>query len=120
MKKLLTFIFDALVSASVFAEKITIRTGDALALSLADFFFPVDITVTGSKCSVTSIKNVDDDLWCISIVALKSGTASIPVVYEYYVKKGDAINLRRINDPMKECSLKVEAITWNEAVLDIL
>lgn len=119
MKKLMTFIFIALLSTSLFAEKITIKTGDALATSLTDFFFPVDITVTGSKCSVTSIKNIDKDLWCISITACKSGTTSISVVYEYYVKKGDTINLRRINDPMKECSLKVESITWNEAVLDI-
>ncbi len=119
MKKLLTFLFIGFISASLFAQKITIRTGDALAISLTDYFFPVDITVTGSKCSVTSIKNVDKDLWCISITAFKSGTTSIPLVYEYYVKKDDIINLRRITDPMKECSLRVDSITWNEVVLDI-
>ncbi len=119
MKKNLTFIFIALFSTFLFAEKITIRTGEALATSLTDYFFPVDISLTGSKCSVTSIKNVDDDLWCITIVALKSGTTAIPVEYSYYVKKGDTINLRRINDPMKECGLKVESIDWNEAVVDI-
>ena len=45
----------------MFAEKITLRTGDALALSITDFFFPVDINVTGSKCSITSVKNIEKD-----------------------------------------------------------
>lgn len=119
MKKLLVSVLLCLISISVFAEKITLRAGDTLAISLTDYFFPVDITVTGSKCSVTSIKNVDDDLWCISIVACKNGATSIPIPYEYYVEIGDIINLRRVNEPMKECNLKVESITWNEAVLDI-
>ena len=119
MKKLFILVFLSLVSISVFAEKITLKTGEALALSLTDYFFPMDITVTGSKCSVTGIKNVDDELWCISITACKMGTVSIPVVYDYYVKKGDIIKLRRISEPMKECSMKLEAIDWNEAVLVI-
>ena len=119
MKKLFILVFLSLISISVFAEKITLKTGEALALSLTDYFFPMDITVTGSKCSVTGIKNVDDELWCISIAACKSGKVSVPIVYDYYVKKGDIINLRRITEPMSECKLKVDSITWNEAVLEI-
>lgn len=119
MKKIFVLLTIFLLSTSVFAEKITIRTGDSLALSITDYFFPVDISVTGSKCSVTSIKFIEKDLWCISIAAWNSGTVSTPVVYDYYVKQGDIIKLRRIADPMKECNLKVESIKWNEAVLNI-
>lgn len=119
MKKLSIIILLLISTSFVFAEKITTKTGDALALSVTDFFFPVDISVTGSKCSVTSIKHIDKDLWCISIAALRNGTSSLPIIYDYYVKKGDIIKLRRINSPMTECNLKVESIDWNEAVLDI-
>lgn len=102
-----------LAATSVYAEKLTVRTGDALALSFADFFFPVDINVTGSKCSVTSIKLAEKDLWCISIAAWHTSSVSTAVVYDYYVKKGDVIKLRRITDPMTECNLKVDSIKWN-------
>ena len=118
-KWLLVFIACFVCTFSVFAEKITLRTGEALALSMTDFFYPVDASVTGSKCSVASIKNIEKDLWCISIAAWRIGNASAPIVFEYYVKKGDIIKLKRISDPLKECNLKVESIKWNEAVLDI-
>ena len=119
MKKLFLVMIFLTCSTFIFAEKIELHTGDALALSLTDYFFPVDISITGSKCSVTSIKNIDKDLWCISIAAWRTNANSAPVIYDYYVKKGDTIKLRRINDPMKECTLKVETINWNEATLDI-
>lgn len=119
MKKIIVILAVLLLSTSVFAEKMTIRTGDSLALSITDYFFPVDINATGSKCSVTSIKLINKDLWCISIAAWRSGGVSTAVVYDYYVKQGDVIKLRRIADPMKECNLIVESIMWNEAVLDI-
>lgn len=119
MKKLLLILILTFSCFSVFAEKITLRTGDTLALSLTDFFFPVDINVTGSKCSVTSVKQIEKDIWCLSIAAWKSGVTSVPVTFEYYVKEGDVIKLRRINDPMNECNLKVISLKWNEAILDI-
>lgn len=119
MKKSIILGLLLLISTSLFAEKMTIRTGDSLALSLSDYFFPVDITTTGSKCSVTSIKKIDNDMWCLSIAAWKTGGTAMPVVFDYYVKKGDIIKLRRIADPMKECNIKIESINWNEAVLDI-
>lgn len=119
MKNLMIFIFITLFTTFAFAEKIIIKTGEALAISLTDYFFPMDISVTGSKCSVTGIKKIDKDLWCISILACKTENGVTPVLYEYYVKKGDIINLRRVNNPMKECSLMVEFITWNEALLAV-
>ena len=120
MKKIIVVAFIFCLSCfSIFAEKITLRTGDTLALSLTDYFFPVDINVLGSKCSITSVKNIDKDLWCITIAAWKSGATSAPVNFEYYVKVGDTIKLRRINEPMNDCSLKVVSLKWNEAILDI-
>ena len=119
MKKLFLILVLCLSCFSMFAEKITLRTGDALALSITDFFFPVDINVTGSKCSITSVKNIEKDLWCITIAAWRAGATSAPVNFEYYVRVGDTIKLRRINDPMNECNLKVLSLKWNEAVLDI-
>src|SRR5574344_1859067 len=116
MKKKLILFLLCLASSFLFAEKITFRTGDALAFSLSDFFFPVDISVTGSLCSVTGIRNVENEIWCISISACKSGTMSVPITYNYYVKIGDVIELRRISNPLSECSLKVTSIKWNEAV----
>ena len=119
MRKIVILILLLFLITPVFAEKIQLRTGDVLGLSLTDYFFPVDISVTGSKCSITSIKNVEKDLWCISIAAWRSGNTSAPVIFDYYVKKGDIIKLRRLNNPLEECNLKVESINWNEAVLVI-
>ena len=119
MRKVFILLLGIFLFSPLFAEKIPLRTGDVLGLSLTDYFFPLDISVTGSKCSVTSIKNVEKDLWCISIAAWRSWNTSAPVIFEYYVKKGDIIKLRRLNNPLEECNLKVESVNWNEAVLVI-
>ena len=60
-----------------------------------------------------------ENLAIINNIKITKGNVVCTEVFDYYVKKGDIIKLRRINDPMKECNLKVEAIDWNEATLDI-
>ena len=118
MKKLL-FAFILLCSVCAFAEKVTFRTGDAFARSLSDFYFPTDIAFTGSRCSVTSVKRVEKDLWCLSLAAFRSGQQSVPVVYEYYVRPGDSIRLRRLETPMEVCTVKVVSVGWNEIVMEM-
>lgn len=70
-----------------------------------------------SQCTVSAIKKVDKDIWCIKITASKQGGASsIPIEYEYFVKKGDKIRMRRISaQGMSECELTVESLDWNRA-----
>ena len=113
MKKSPFLILVFLLSLPLCAEKHTFRTGDAFALSLTDYFFPVDISMTGSRCSITSIKKVEKDLWCLSLAAFRTGQMTVPIVYEYYVKPGDILKLRRLESPMEECDVKIVSIGWN-------
>ncbi len=120
MRKIfLSFIIALFLASAVFAEKHTLRTGDAFALSLTDYFFPSDISLTGSKCSITAIKKVDKDLWCLSLAAFRSAQIAIPVVYEYYVRAGDVLKMRRLSNPMEECQVKIESVSWNELVISL-
>lgn len=116
MKKIFLILTVMFLCGLAFSEKISLTTGKLLATSLSDYFFPVDTSVSGRQCSVTSIKKVDNDMWCISITTERN---SIPITYDYYVKVGDKINLRRIDNPMKELTLNVLSVNWNEAVLEI-
>lgn len=118
MKKLLIFILGMIFTYSCFSETATFRTGDFLALSITDYFFPVDINTTGSKCSITGIKKIEKDLWCFSITATRTGSF-MPVIYDYYIKQGDTIKMRRINNPMGEIIFEVVSVNWNEIVLNI-
>lgn len=46
----------------------------------------------------------------------QGGASSIPIEYEYFVKKGDKIRMRRISaQGMSECELTVESLDWNRA-----
>lgn len=118
MKKALLCIFVIFTVSLCFAQTVTFKTGDFFALSVADYFSPMDINVTGCKCSITGIKNTEKDIWCINITVYRSAS-SVPIVYNYYVKQGDIIKMRRINSPIGECSLKVVSVKWNEVTLDI-
>ena len=68
---------------------------------------------------MSAVKKVEKDVWCIKITASKSGgSVSIPIEYEYFVKKGDKIRMRRLSEKgMGECVLTVESVDWNKAVL---
>ncbi|MBQ9622736.1 MAG: hypothetical protein IJR39_05295 [Treponema sp.] len=100
-----------------FAEKVTFTTGDIAGSSLTDRFMPMDFSMLASQCTVSAIKKVDKDIWCIKITASKQGGASsIPIEYEYFVKKSDKIRMRRISaQGMSECELTVESLDWNRA-----
>lgn len=120
MKKiflLTAFIFS--LSGALFAEKRTFRTGEVFAFSVTDYFFPADISLTGSKCSITGVKKADKDLWCLSLAAFRPSQGAVPVTFEYYVKAGDTIRMRRLSSPMEEVPVKIEAVNWNEVVISV-
>jgi len=120
MKKIITLVLlFFVVIASSFAEKLTFHTGDAFGLSNADYFFPVDIAFTASKCTVTSVKKADADLWCFTIIAPKSVNTNAPVSFEFFVKEGDVLTLRRLANPMEKCSLRVITVNWNEISFEV-
>ena len=119
MKKTILICLLILLSAAVFAEKINLHTGEAFGISNTDYFYPKDISFTGAKCTISSIKKIEDNLWCLTITAPKSVNTNAPVVFEFYIKKGDVLTMRRLTNPMEECKLKVLSVNWNEIVLNI-
>ena len=118
MKKLI-FLLVLFVGASLlFAEEILVKTGDVFGSSMIDFFTPVEKSVSGGKTCVSAIKNVDKDLWCITLIA-ESKSTQFPKTFEYYVKAGDIITVYRFPDIQNEVKLKFKSITWNEAVVEV-
>ena len=118
MKKFVCVMILFVVAAVAFAEEIKVRTGDVFGVSMIDYFTPVEKSVSGGKTCVTAIKNVDKELWCVTIVA-ESKTSGFPKTFEYYVKVGDTITVYRFPDIQNEIKLKFKSITWNEAVVEV-
>ena len=119
MKRLIFMIILLVGSYMFFAEEIKVKTGDVFGASMLDYFTPLEKSVSGGKTSVSSIKNVENDLWCITIIA-ESKSSQFPKTFEYYVKPGDSISVFRFPDIQKEVQLKFKSITWNEAVVEVL
>ena len=120
MKKLHIFFFILLITSGfVFAEDIKVKTGDVFGSSITDYFSPVAKGIRGSWTCVSSIKNVEKDLWCLTLIA-EDRSNHMPKTFEYYVRPGDVINVCRFPDIQKEIQLKVKSIKWNEAVLEVI
>lgn len=119
MKKLFLFLFISLFSALLFCEEIKVSTGDAFGKSYFDYFTPMDRSVSGGKTSVSSIKNVGKDFWCITIISEAKNT-QFPKYYEYYVRPGDTIDVFRFPDITKEVKIRIKAISWNQALLEVV
>ena len=118
MKKITILLTLLFVTVALYAEKITFQTGDFFGISNTDFFYPKDITFTGSRLTVTSIKKEEDNLWCLKLTAPKSTNTSAPIIFEYYIKKGDTLTMRRLTNPMEEITLKVVSVNWNEITIE--
>ena len=119
-KKLRILFLIFFVSAGLlFAEEVRVKTGDVFGSSMTDYFTPVAKGIRGSWTCVSSIKNVEKDLWCLTLI-VDSKTNQIPKTFEYYVRPGDVISVCRFPDIQKEVQLKVKSITWNEAVLEVV
>ena len=120
MKKLhIFFLIMMITKGFVFAEDIKVKTGDVFGSSMTDYFTPVAKGILGSWTCVSSIKNVEKDLWCLTLIA-DSKTNQMPKTFEYYVRSGDIISVCRFPDIQKEVQLKVKNIKWNEAVLEVV
>ena len=118
MKKLFCLMMLIVVSTVAFTEEIKVRTGDVFGSSMIDYFTPIEKSVSGGKTCVSAIKNVDKDLWCITLIA-ESKSTQFPKTFEYYVKAGDTITVYRFPDIQNEVKLKFKSITWNEAVVEV-
>ena len=120
MKKLRILFLIFFVSAGLlFAEEVRVKTGDVFGSSMTDYFTPVAKGIRGSWTCVSSIKNVEKDLWCLTLI-VDSKANQIPKTFEYYVRIGDVISVCRFPDIQKEVQLKVKSIKWNEAVLEVV
>ena len=120
MKKLIIILIVLLVGMNVmFSEEVKVKTGDVFGVSMLDYFTPVDRSVSGSWSSITSIKKVEKDLWCITL-SCETKNYHYPKYFEYYVKPGDIITVYRFPDITKEVRLKIKVINWNEAVVEVI
>ena len=118
MKKITIFLALLFVSVALYAEKITLQTGDFFGISNTDYFYPKDIAFTGSRLTITSVKKEEDNLWCLKLAAPKSTNTNAPIIFEYYVKKGDILTMRRLANPMEEITIKVVSVNWNEITIE--
>ena len=120
MKKLHVFFFILLIASGlVFAEDVKVKTGDVFGASMTDYFTPVAKGIRGSWTCVSSIKNVEKDLWCLTLV-VDSKSNQVPKTFEYYVRPGDVITVCRFPDITKDVQLKVKSVKWNEAILEVI
>lgn len=118
MKRILILLSFLLLTVALYAEKITFQTGDAFGTSNADYFYPKDITFTGSRLTVTSVKKIEDNLWCFTLTTSNSANTNAPVSFEFYLKENDVLTMRRLKNPLEEFKLKVISINWNEITFE--
>lgn len=119
MKKRFFCILFLFANIFLYAEKYIFRTGDALSLSFSDYFYPIDVSVSGNRCSITSVKKIDKDLWCLSLTTLKNGQGMVPVVFDYYIKNGDELKMKRYPSINEVTVIKIINIDWNQIELEI-
>ncbi len=121
MKRFILFFAVFFTMSFLFSENIVFTTGDIAGISITDRFSPIDFSMLASTTTVSAIFNVDKDIWCIRLTANKTGgTTSVPIVYEYYVKKGDKIRMRRIcENGLVECTITIVSLGWNKAEFSI-
>ena len=104
MKKLHVFFFILLIASGlVFAEDVKVKTGDVFGASMTDYFTPVAKGIRGSWTCVSSIKNVEKDLWCLTLVVdsksnqidrkvlNKAHKSGVPIVIECMIDKDEPV-----------------------------
>ena len=119
MKKLLIILILISGMCALFAEEVKVKTGDIFGTSVYDYFTPVARGIRGGATCVSSIKKIEKDLWCITLV-VESRSGQLPKYFEYYVKTGDVITVCRFPNIETEVQLKVKSVGWNEAVLEVM
>lgn len=73
-----------------------------------------------TSSTVSSIGKVENGIWCLKVTVKKSLDAGVPVVFEYYVREGDVIKVKRFLHGEEVYSLKVLGVNWNEIAFDVL
>ena len=115
MKRFAFALILLLAGAFTFAADFTARTGNRFGTSLMDFYSPSDKSIGAQLTFVSSIKKIENDLWCITLVT-SSRSLQYPISFKYYVRVGDVIEVMKFPDIETVHKLKVKSITWNEAI----
>ncbi len=63
---------------------------------------------------------VENGIWCLKVTVKKSLDAGVPVIFEYFVREGDFIQVKRFLHNEEVYNLKVLSVNWNEIVFDVL
>lgn len=106
--------------ASLFAERLSLKTGDIFGFSQTDDFLPLDRSFMMTSSTVSSIGKVENGIWCLKVTVKKSLDAGTPVIFEYYVREGDVIQVKRFLHNEEIYKLKVLSVNWNEITFDVL
>lgn len=108
-------------------EKIVFRTGMTAGMTVEnpyrviDSFIPLSFIGTGGKCHVTSIRKLDaQEMWCMTLTVESAEQKSAePVSFDFYIKRGSTIFMRRLLMPMSACEMRVTSVDWNTVTFEI-
>jgi len=107
-------------AGSLFAEKLSLKTGDIFGFSQTDYFQPLDRSFMMTSSTVSSIGKVENGIWCLKVTVKKSLDSGVPVIFEYFVREGDVIQVKRFLHNEEVYKLKVFSVNWNEITFDVL
>lgn len=107
-------------AGSLFAETLSLKTGDIFGFSQTDDFLPLDRSYMMTSSTVSSIGKVENGIWCLKVTVKKSLDAGVPVIFEYFVREGDVIQVKRFLHNEEIYKLKVLSVNWNEITFDVL
>lgn len=117
---ILTILLMITGIASLFAERLSLKTGDIFGFSQTDDFLPLDRSFMMTSSTVSSIGKVENGIWCLKVTVKKSLDAGVPVIFEYFVREGDVIQVKRFLHNEEIYKLKVLSVNWNEITFDVL
>lgn len=117
---ILTILLIITGIASLFAERLSLKTGDIFGFSQTDDFLPLDRSFMMTSSTVSSIGKVENGIWCLKVTVKKSLDAGVPVIFEYFVREGDVIQVKRFLHNEEIYKLKVLSVNWNEITFDVL
>jgi len=120
------FVF-CFISLFAFADKVTFYTGLTTGCTLEnplisyDPYIPLTYIRYSGRCLVTSIRKTEEkDVWCMTLtIEGADGHSAFPVSYDYYLRKGECIYLRRVAAKMGTSTLKVLSVDWNKATFAV-
>lgn len=123
MRKILSVLFLLSAAFCASAAKIAFYTGLSLGSTPdmpinVDPYIPANYALSGGSASVTSIEKTSGDVWKMRVTVVPKDNA-FPVNYDYFLKPGGTIYMRRVVQPRVTYSLKVVSVDWNKAVFEV-